>query len=359
MIGCTHAPRKTARRVLSVLLLSLLGLLACESEVTTPDETFEEGLITLDATAAETFAYLTLAGDGSLVTPTDPAASTDWDMAFRRFTVRLNGGVSGPGSVGAVNLGNNANATAEEVTALTPDDGRAAFDAVTDADIPGAGSFLQDRLEPEPGATWFRFDGRANTIVANHGAAWKLREGSGRGHALLRVVAIEMDGQRPVGLTIEYRRQDPGASLGAPETLAFDLRRGPAFGGLVNGIVGNPAGCDWDLTFAPDFSVAVNADCGAGSFPLESTDDFMALQSADDAPEYAGFLSVIGGPFPATVSDASGTYWYDIQGNRRMWPTYNVFLVQTADAVYKVQITDYYNATGESGYPAVRFLRLR
>ena len=42
-------------------------------------------------------------------------------MAFRRFSVRLNGGVSGPGSVAGYNLGTNADAFVED--GLAPDPG--------------------------------------------------------------------------------------------------------------------------------------------------------------------------------------------------------------------------------------------
>ena len=313
----------------------------------------------VDASSPGAFSYLSLTGAGSTIRPADPGTSTDWHMAFRRFSVRLNGGVAGPGSVGAVNLGNNASASAEEITALTPQDGEAAFAAVTEADIPGAGSFVEDALAPDSGASWFRFDRQTNSIVANPGAAWKLREGSGRGYGVFRVVAVAMDGQRPVGVTIQFRRHDPGASLGAPETLDVDLRRGPAFASLSGGAVGNPAGCDWDVGVTPDFVIQLNEACDAGTFPLDPTDDFTALTRADDAPDYAGYLSTIGGAFPAAVDDAGGAFWYNIQENNRMWPTYNVFIVRTADAVYKVQIIDYYNATGDSGYPSVRFQRLR
>ena len=121
----------------------------------------------------------------------------------------------------------------------------------------------------------------------------------------------------------------------------------------------SPAGCGWDLGLTPDLSIEVNADCGAGTFPLDVTDDFKTLPRADDAPEYGGFLSSISGAFPATVDDASGFFWYNIQENSRMWPTYNVFLVQADQQVYKVQITDYYDAGGNSGHPTLRYQRLR
>ncbi len=344
---------------LATALAIPLVLAACESEVAAPPEDFEEGAIAVDASSPVAFAYLSLAGDGSLLAPTDPSASTDWHLALRRFSVRLNGGVAGPGSVAGFNLANNGDLSAEQVAALTEADGRSAFEAVTAADIPPASSFVEDGLAPDPGASWFRFDFRTGSLVANPGAAWKVRESSGRGFAVFRVAALEMEGERPVGATVEYRRHDPNGTLGAPRTLSADLRRGPAFLGFQDGPAASPAGCGWDIAVTPDLTIQVNADCGAGTFPLDPAEDFTALARAGDAPDYGGFLAVVGGAFPSTVDNAGGHFWYNIQENSRMWPTYNVFLVRTGEGIYKVQMTGYYDATGTSGHPTLRFQRLQ
>ena len=339
--------------------LLLLCVSACESEMAGPEEeVFREGEITVDATSPVDFVYLNLA-QGSEVTPADPANSTDWHIALRRFTVRLNGGISGPGSVAGYNTRNNAGATGEEVTALTPEDGRAAFEAVTEADIPASSSFSEDGLAPDPGSSWFRFDPRIGTLAADPRVAWKVRESSGRGHALFRVVDLRMEGQRPLGLEIEFRRQDPGGSLGTAGVTSLDLTRGPAYLGFAGSERPEAASCEWDIGISPEFGVPVNAECGAGTFPLDAAEDFTTQTRADDAPEYADFLAVVSGSFPAGVSDASGVFWYGIQNNNRMWATYNVLLVAVDQEVYKVQLHDYYNATGESGFPSLRFQRLR
>lgn len=362
VIPMTIAKTNRAQRVsvapaLSAALAALV-LVACESEITEPPEVFEEGTIAIDASSPISFAYLNLA-DGELVTPSDPSTDANWHMAFRRFSIRLNGGVAGSGSVSGFNLGNNSNMSAEQVTALAEQDGETVFEAVSDADIPAPTSFMEEGLAPDPGASWFRFDFRTGLLVANPGAAWKVRESSGRGYAVFRVLRLEMEGQRPVGVTVEFRRHEPNGTLGALETVAGDLRRGPVFLSFADGPAINPAGCGWDIGVIPDLSIQINADCGAGTFPLDATDGFTAIAQADDAPDYGGFLSAISGAFPVTVDDASGFFWYNIQENSRMWPTYNVFLVQADLQVYKVQVTGYYDATGNSGHPTLRYQRLR
>jgi hypothetical protein len=168
-------------------------------------------------------------------------------------------------------------------------------------------------------------------------------------------------------VTVELRYQEAGGSLGAAETVELSLAQGPAHLDLSSAAAvpsggspgGSPGGCGWDLNVQPSFSIGFNGDCDAGSFPLDAAVSFDQVGEADDAPEYAPFLSAIAGPIPTTVDDASGLFWYNIEGANRLWPTYNVFLVRDGDAVYKVQVLDYYNASGDSGHPTVRFQRLQ
>jgi hypothetical protein len=194
--------------------------------------------------------------------------------------------------------------------------------------------------------------------VANPGAAWKVKEADG-GYALFRISALTVAGTSAESITVEYRHQDSGGSLGDIETVDADLSSGAAYVDLGTGGTVSDSGCDWDVVLEPTFVIDFNDGCDAGSFPLDATEDFTALTTADDAPEYGGFLSVLSGAFPGTIDDASGVFWYNIEGNNRLWPTYNVFLVRVGTAVYKVQVTDYYNATGEGGHPTVRFQQIQ
>ena len=355
-------PAATVAAVAAVLSLASIG---CEDDVVAPDDDgFEEGTISVDASSYTEPVYVSLAA-GAVVTPSDPVSSDEWQMSFRRFSVRLNGGVAGSGSVAGVGVGNNASATAEQVAAFTEADGDSAFLAVAADDVPSASAFAEDDLAPDPGGSWFRFDGRLGTLVANPGAAWKTQESSSRGHAVFRVTSLVMEGQRPVGLVVEYRRQDPGGALGDPRTVEASLARGPAYLALAEGQalgpgqVQGPGACAWDIGATPALEIQVNADCDAGTFPLDPGEDFTALAGADDAPKYGGFLAAISGTFPATVDDATGVFWYNIEGANRMWPTYNVFLVRADQAVYKVQVPSYYDAAGASGVLTVRYQQLR
>jgi hypothetical protein len=349
----------TRRPITIPLTLAMLTLAmgACEDEITGPGDEVVEGEVTLDATNPAVFTYMTFSDGGAEITVGDPSTSTEWDIAFRRFSVKLNGGVAGPGEVSGANLENNADATAEEVVAFTVADGEAAFDAVTEADIAGV-TFVEEGLVEDLTGPWFRFDPIAGTLVANTGAAWKVRESDG-GYSLFRISQLVMAGDNPQSITVELRHQDAGGSLGDAQTVEVDLTMGPGFVDLGSAATVAPAGCNWDVTLTPFFTIDFNEPCDAGTFPLDATEDFTALEQADDAPEYGPFLSVISGGIPSTVEDATGVFWYNIEGANRLWPTYNVFLVRDGTDIYKVQITDFYDAGGTSGFPTVRFEQLR
>ncbi len=77
-------------------------------------------------------AVLSLAnGESRRISPDEAQGDLGWDLAFRRDSVTVNGGLSGPGDVTAVDL--DATATPEsleDVKAITASDGLARFDAV-------------------------------------------------------------------------------------------------------------------------------------------------------------------------------------------------------------------------------------
>ena len=97
-----------------------------------------------------------------------------------------------------------------------------------------------------------------------------------------------------------------------------------------------------------------------GTFPLRSGEAFATLTTAADAPTYAPYISVISGPIPATFDDPKGPFLYGLNNDQVLYPTFNIYLVKVGSAVYKVQLIDYYNgSTGASGWPTVRYARIR
>ncbi|MCC6552327.1 MAG: HmuY family protein [Polyangiaceae bacterium] len=97
-------------------------------------------VVDLDATAGgseapdtEPSACLALAtGAELMLLPAEAAASTDWDLCFRRALVSVNGELGGPGDTTAADLdaGETASESLEQVMARTRESEAARFDAV-------------------------------------------------------------------------------------------------------------------------------------------------------------------------------------------------------------------------------------
>lgn len=67
------------------------------SPITSTDNGDGSTTTTVDASSESEWVYFSFAGGH--VEPAAPESSSDWDLAFQRFTIRVNGGVSGPGQV--------------------------------------------------------------------------------------------------------------------------------------------------------------------------------------------------------------------------------------------------------------------
>jgi hypothetical protein len=356
---------QSSRRVRFVApaLAALLVLAACEDETNAPPP--QSGELQIDASSNSDFVYFSFADDG-VVTVTDPSASTAWDLAFRRYSIRLNGGVAGTKGVTGFNLENNAGASDADILALTAARQLPAFDAVDASDIPASG-FTTETLAPDY-TSWFR--PTATGLLANPAAVWKLRRSSGAGAGAFAAIRVEnivndanpspTDGMR--GITFGYRLQTAPGTLGAPQTVAVDLTSLTEAGvNLGTGAVVTPTAgdCGWDVKVTRAYTFEINAACLAGTFPFDASETFDAVTRADDASEYAAFLSLISGPIPNSIESKSGVFLYDLAGDNRLSPTFNTFLVKVGTSVYKLQVTGYYSATGDSGYPTIRYEKIQ
>ena len=341
----------------------LLILAACESDSNGPGSNNDSGEIAVDASSTTAFAFVSL-DEGEVVSVDDPATSTAWDLALRRFEVRLNGGVSGSKDVVGYNLRNHENDTPEEILALTPENTEAEFEAVDESAIPTASSFIADGLE-ENGLGWLSFG--PTGPVANPAAAWKVRTAAGN-YAVVRATGLTIGGTDPQSaeletVDLEWRYQPAGGALGAVQTATIDLTAGNTAIDFATGAVVAPSGCNWDLqASALEFSLTLNDACDAGSFPIDqAVTTLEEITDASDASEYGGFLAGRVGavPFSSSLDDPAAPFLYNLAGDNRLSPTFNIYLVQVGDAVYKVQLTGYYSDTGASGHPTIRYARIR
>jgi hypothetical protein len=156
---------------------------ACNDENTAPPEPVE-GEVEVDASSSTEFTYFNLA-TGQVVTPADPSNSSDWDIAFRRYTVRLNSGTAGTKGVLGYNLENNVSATDAEVLFA----GRQLpfFEASMHSDVPPSGDFTGEGLAPDFTMVHANTDGFSSRSPLEGGAQWRW----GRSVRRYPVAAIE------------------------------------------------------------------------------------------------------------------------------------------------------------------------
>jgi len=351
-------------RLLSVGL-SLVAVGACaegEADLTGPGTGTPEAAINqvvsfgpLNASSTDTLVYFSFA-TGGLVPRTG-----DWDLAFRRYELRLNspaiGGSTSKNVLGYA-LDNNKGATDAQVLAFTPISTLPDFDALRESQIPMDSVFQTDRLAVNP-------QGHLNLAgfpTANAANYWKVRLANG-GFGVVRATAITFTPQRAVQtLTLEMRSQT-GASLGPVQTLVLSpAGQVVSFSVSTAAAVGSPSGCNWDVRFNPDprlLALEVNTACNAGTYPGAASPTFANAAIASDAPQYAAYLSQLVGPIPNSVLDKSAPFRYNLTGTDRLHPAFNTYLVKSGVKVFKVQVTDYYSNTGMAGFPTIRYARIR
>jgi len=336
---------RSLRRLLPAVLLPLA---ACgRDEVTAPAE-LVEGTVVVDATS---WAYLSLA-EGRAVTPADPLTSDAWDMAFNVTSVMLNGGQAGPGEVVGFCVCQNAATTpgTAELLAMTAESELADFAAVAPGAIPAvASAWTSEALGPAI-TEWHTGTGAAATAAAAR--TWQLRLRDETTLAVLRVAAIQSPtAASPGRVTLQYAVQPTAASpLGAPRTLVVDV---PASGSARVDLIGGAtttSATDWDLRF-DGWTIRLNggasgpgrAAAALAGTPFEATTTAVTAAQAYRTDVYAGVFS------------QRPWYRYNLLGDHRVTPTFDVYLVKRGSAVYKVQLTGYYGPARESRRIGVRY----
>ena len=342
---------------LALLAFALLGITACEDETDPNGPNVPEGpeineIVTagpLNASSPDTLVYF------SFATNTLVARTADWDVAFRRYEVRLNGGVSGTKGVVGYSFDNNKTATDAEVLGFTVENTRAAFDAVREAQIPAESQFASDRLV-ENSTAYVSFAGAPS---ANGTAYWKVRTANG-GYALLRATAITYTQQGSLtSVTLETRPQS-ATGLGAAQQIVVAIGATPVNISLATGTAVTANGCNWDIQVHPQsFAMTTNAACTVGTYPGGASPTFANATAANDAPSYALYLAGLTGPIPNSIEDTSAPFRYNLENTNRLHPAFNTYLVKTGTNVYKLQLINYYSAAGASGYPTIRYARIK
>ena len=62
---------------------------------------------------------------------------------------------------------------------------------------------------------------------------------------------------------------------------------------------------------------------------------------------------------PTRSTSHSGVFLYNLAGDNRLSPTFNIFLVKVGSSVYKLQVVSYYSTTGDAGHPTIRYEKIQ
>lgn len=342
-------------------LITVLMLGACEDEAapTGPNTDGGEAAINTIVTAGplngssnDTLIAFSLSKNAVV------AKSADWDILLRRYEIRVNSAATAGATtkgVTAYSMNNNKTKTDAEVLAFTVDNTLAAFDAVRASSIPADTAFKTDRLEENKYA-YLNLAGAPTVNATNY---WKIKMANG-GYAVFHATAIAYNAQGDLtSLSLESRIQT-GTTLGAVQTLVVPFTGAAKTISLATNAVVTTAGCTWDISVNPGtFEMTTNSACNVGTAPGGSSPTFANATTASDAAQYSLFIAQLNGPIPNSISDLGAPFRYNLLSTNRLHPAFNTYLIKVGTKVYKLQVINYYNESGASGYPTIRSARIQ
>lgn len=349
--------------VLSILLSC--GLTACGGGSSSSDSDSSEDNASsstqsqsIDATSTTDYVYYRL-DDNRLtqITPTDPSTDTDWDMAFRRTSILLNGGASGPGNISAAVAvtqdqfyENNGDPNASVfLNASADNEGQTAY--ATEIDYQNL-MYTSDSNNGAINSDWYIYNMTTHIVTANPDNYWIIRSAAGDSYAKFRVTDLTSSGRALASITLGVDTQGVGmaAFSGTEVSQTLDLSAGePVCYDIDTNASGDCSDSDWDLRVDPSFAIWLNSGVyGKGSGAMA----YGAVFTADDST----FINTVDG---ATVGhwvadetagafDDDGWYAYNLQGTHKLWPNYRVYVIQDGDDYYKFQVVSYYSEQGVS-----------
>lgn len=326
-------------------LITALGTSACLGTDTVSPPQPVAGSLSVDASAG--WVYVSLANRGTVVPAPSAAQSSQWDIAFNATSVMLNSGAAGPAGVTGFCVCQNAAASREQILAMTADSELAGFTAVTT--VPANAQFTAESLSPAI-AGWYTGSGTAS--AADPGKVWVVRLADGASFAKVRVTALQSPtATTPGQVTLEYAVQPAGsASFGATQSSTVNTTTGEQSLDLNTGALTSDAGA-WDLRFS-GYTILVNGGV-SGSGMAAATPASFSVTSANAFPSQAYRTDSYSGVFAA-----NRWYRYNLAGDNRISPTFDVYLLKRGSTVYKLQILNYYDAAGQPRRITFRYAQI-
>ncbi len=324
---------------------------ACStSDVTAPPPAIA-GTFSVDASAG--WVYFNLADSAIVNVGPSARESGAWDIAFNATNVMLNGGQAGPGGVLGSCICQNSlkKPTNAEWLAMTPSGMKPPFDSIRGT--PAEAAFVSDRLTPAIGGF---YNGNGANAAVNADSVYFVRYSDSTGFAKVHAISIASQSTASPGrVTIEYALAGNGdAAFGPARSVVIDATGGTRYLDLNSGLVTASASSSWELEF-DGYAVRVNGGASgtgkaaATSIPGETFE--AATPASTNANAYR--TDVYAGVFAA-----SRFYKYNLDGQSTISPTFDIYLIRRGTRTYKLQIINYYSATGISRHITFRYALL-
>ena len=288
----------------------------------------------------------------------EAAANSDWDIALRRTKVYLNSSAA----VKAYATGNNADffdAEGEPVVSqfvnATAEGELSDFIAVEAAAIPAASEFTTDASELIIGDKFYHYDVSTHVVSAADERYFVVY--SDGNYSKIRAKTLTTAGRVLATITLGVAQQlSPATSFGDEVEMVVNASgcSGDKIYIDLDGRTQVTADDAWDI-YLP--CVTLSGNTGAG-YEMHIAADATAI--ADN--NYAGidtsahnFYGFVADETQVLFFDSNPWYQYNLEGTHLLYSQYQVYLIKTASAIYKLQITSYYNTNGVSGNYSFRY----
>ena len=392
-----------------VLLTGLVAFTSCSKDDNktptptppTPQNTVKE-VKNLNASDEQKWVYFSFE-TGTIVEVTNPKTTDNWDIAFNRYNIRTNGGVSGIGEAEVVNT------NSKDFAAVTkaPAEGYEKDKEVTDFGRPRPGqtqpSVTKSEKNPVISGTVNKQDSKGwyNYIPPKQGEnphheltkyVYVLKTAKGGKYVKIQLTGYTNDKNETGYITFTYNFLTEKETAKPAEKVALDLSGSEAkevqldatgdwkYFSLKNGEVTPATPADdltWDIAFKGYYVKLNGGTSGKGKAEAFRTEekDFtkvteapkkgfekdkeVTFTSRDGSSSKENVSPILTGGFGSTtgaigLNPANIAKYGNVYG-----PNEWGYVIKTADGTYaKIQVTDFYNQVGDKkvpGFPKLKY----
>lgn len=333
----------------------------------------------VNAVSRENWAYVNLdRGEMVALTSEQASSSGDWHLAFRRHTIRSNGGASGSGNVQvAVVDGQDefySDGQPVDNTFLNAAAGQYEADLVKDFDI-SALTFAQDANKPAiKGEDWYSYNQETHTLSANTSNVWLVRHADSKTYSKFSFSSLTPQPDRTYSVELKFETQaaDTSQFAGGEQTLTAAMSPGQALLCLdldsKAKVDCDSESANWDLRL--EISRSGTGLWTNGGVFGDGSGAVFGPQTKEAAAAMTSATSIAGNDISShysadraeSVFDSSSWYAYNLSGQHRLLPNYRTYLIDTDKTSdnsekYTLQVINYYGL-GESGTPEIRFKKV-